>query len=267
MNGQAIVSTMKNPVPPISITGSPSACQGVSNMVYSVTPTPGDQYKWILPEGMKLLNGQDSSQIVLSVAPTAKSGTLSVSAYNACGTSAAAGLFITVEPAVKARVVFDSVVFEGKETVFSLETTSSLDSITWTFMHDQKQYGLSVTTIFESVGVYHVSADIVSTGGCRLFLEEFVTVKLFEPLRIHNVVTPNNDGKNDVLYIENITYFPGNRVVILDRWGIKIREFTDYQNDWIMDTERGDTIPPGNYICIVKMADGEVFSRTVTVIY
>ena len=34
-----------------------------------------------------------------------------------------------------------------------------------------------------------------------------------------------------------------------------------------MDTERGDTIPPGNYICIVKMADGEVFSRTVTVIY
>lgn len=45
-------------------------------------------------------------------------------------------------------------------------------------------------------------------------------------------ISPNGDGLNDVLVIEGIEYYPNNKIVIFNRWGHKVYEATDYQNDW-----------------------------------
>ncbi len=53
------------------------------------------------------------------------------------------------------------------------------------------------------------------------------------PVNVLNLVSPNNDGLNDFLMIENIEAYPGNLVSIFDRWGSKLYEVRSYDNNSI----------------------------------
>jgi len=48
----------------------------------------------------------------------------------------------------------------------------------------------------------------------------------------NNVITPNNDGKNDVFVIEGLDKYPGNTIKIYDRAGRNVFTATDYKNTW-----------------------------------
>jgi gliding motility-associated-like protein/uncharacterized repeat protein (TIGR01451 family) len=47
-----------------------------------------------------------------------------------------------------------------------------------------------------------------------------------------NVVTPNGDGKNDVLTIPGIDLYPGSRLSIYNRWGNEVFHSDNYANNW-----------------------------------
>jgi gliding motility-associated-like protein len=47
-----------------------------------------------------------------------------------------------------------------------------------------------------------------------------------------NVVTPNGDGRNDLLKFEYLQFFPGNSLEIYNRWGALIHSKSGYANDW-----------------------------------
>jgi gliding motility-associated-like protein len=51
---------------------------------------------------------------------------------------------------------------------------------------------------------------------------------------IPNIFTPNNDdaGLNNTFKITGIEFFPGSSMLIFDRWGKKVYESNNYQNDW-----------------------------------
>ena len=49
-------------------------------------------------------------------------------------------------------------------------------------------------------------------------------------VNVLNLVTPNQDGYNDFLLIENIEAHPDNKVSIFDRWGTKLFEAKGYNN-------------------------------------
>ncbi|UZR92287.1 leucine-rich repeat domain-containing protein [Chondrinema litorale] len=72
------------------------------------------------------------------------------------------------------------------------------------------------------------------------------------PITIMNVITPNADGFNDHLYIENIEYYPDNEVIFLDRWGNEIHRAIGYNNDWepVINEDVADF---GSYVCIVTI--------------
>ena len=63
---------------------------------------------------------------------------------------------------------------------------------------------------------------------------------------IPNVVTPNGNGKNDVLLIPCAEQFPNNELRVFNRWGDKVYSTTNYQNDWAA-TYKGNTLPAGTY--------------------
>ncbi|MEM1136110.1 MAG: immunoglobulin domain-containing protein, partial [Bacteroidota bacterium] len=69
---------------------------------------------------------------------------------------------------------------------------------------------------------------------------------------IMNLITPNNDGLNDKLYIKNIEAYPDNEVVLLDRWGNEIFRAEGYNNEWIPVLDE-DIVDFGSYVCIVKV--------------
>lgn len=73
------------------------------------------------------------------------------------------------------------------------------------------------------------------------------------PCEIHipNIITPNGDGVNDVIHIENLEYHPGSSLVIFNRWGQIKYENPSYQNDY-----RPSDLTDGVYYYIVKLTDG-----------
>ena len=50
------------------------------------------------------------------------------------------------------------------------------------------------------------------------------------PIKVLNLISPNGDGKNEFLFIENIDAYPECLVVIYDRWGTKVFEQKGYDN-------------------------------------
>ena len=45
-------------------------------------------------------------------------------------------------------------------------------------------------------------------------------------------ISPNNDDKNDQWIIENLQFYPLNKVTVYNRWGSLVFEAEPYQNDW-----------------------------------
>jgi hypothetical protein len=85
---------------------------------------------------------------------------------------------------------------------------------------------------------------------------------------IHDIITPFLvDNANDQLYIENIDKFLANKVTLLDRWGVLVKEwtnFTNYTDPITPNTDGYDfkKLSPGNYICIVEYGDPDIgFSK------
>lgn len=85
-------------------------------------------------------------------------------------------------------------------------------------------------------------------------------------LFIPNVITPNDDGKNDTWRIENIQLFPRNKVVIVNRWGDVVHKSEYYDNDWD-GTFSGGLLPAGTYYYMLDLGDGwGVFKGPITII-
>ena len=77
----------------------------------------------------------------------------------------------------------------------------------------------------------------------------------FQVLDIHNVVTPNGDGKNDTWKVENIDMYPNNLVKIFDRAGKLVFEMKGYDNSW-GGTYKGGVLPEGTYYYIIDFGKG-----------
>ena len=81
----------------------------------------------------------------------------------------------------------------------------------------------------------------------------------------YNIITPNGDGQNDQLIIDNVQLYPGNSMTIFNRWGREVFATTNYNNTtnaW--GTDPG--IAAGVYYYLFKLADGSSTKGWVEVI-
>lgn len=77
-------------------------------------------------------------------------------------------------------------------------------------------------------------------------------------VKIFNGVTPNKDGENDVLQIENIAEFPKNNITIFNRWGLEVYNTSGYNNkdkSWPA-ADQLDKLPASTYFYILNLGDG-----------
>lgn len=95
----------------------------------------------------------------------------------------------------------------------------------------------------------------VSTTGKTYALakSDVVTVK------VHKLITPDDDNVNDVLVIDGIDAFADNEVTLLDRWGVPFKTWKGFVNYTQPASSAQDVdfskLGIGNYICIVKYTD------------
>lgn len=71
-------------------------------------------------------------------------------------------------------------------------------------------------------------------------------------LFIPNVITPNNDGKNDRFIIRGSQKFAQREIVILNRFGDHLYENSNYDNDW-----SAEGIVAGTYFFVFRGTDSE----------
>lgn len=85
------------PSTPGAITGSAGVCMNATNLSYSISPVAGATgYTWTVPGGSTISSGQGTSSIIMQ--PGSSGGVISVTADNACGSSTASILTLTVNP-------------------------------------------------------------------------------------------------------------------------------------------------------------------------
>ena len=87
---------------------------------------------------------------------------------------------------------------------------------------------------------------------------------------VPNVITPNGDNKNDVLFLPCITGddYPDNELVVYNQWGDEVFRQAPYQNQWdgTLDGESGKDLPDGTYYFIfLKGRDSSPIKGHITI--
>jgi len=102
---------------------------------------------------------------------------------------------------------------------------------------------------------------VLKTGCSTTTDTVIVTGKLCE-VTVPNVITPNSDGFNDNFVIQGLADYPNTLLQIFNRWGKKVYESPDYQNDW-----NGENYHDGVYFYVLTFIDYlEPMTGTITVI-
>lgn len=139
------------------------------------------------------------------------------------------------------------------------------------------QNGLAVVQADNAAGAV---ADNLKGGPTKDFVTGFLRVSkpvltiglsAKPQLQIHDLITPFNlDDVNDKLKIVNIETTFSNKVYLLDRYGVLIREWVNFRNYDDPDNPTSDNydftrLSPGNYICVLEYklsADGDTEKLT-----
>jgi gliding motility-associated-like protein len=126
--------------------------------------------------------------------------------------------------------------------------------------------GLSSTSIANPVAEITETATysvlVTNSFGSSVTLN--ITIEVMEDWNIvaNNILTQNGDGINDNWVIDNLSSYPNNQLIIMDRSARVIYEKTGYANDWD-GLFNGATLPSGTYyyILIFDSPSGQKVSK------
>ncbi len=160
--------------------------------------------------------------------------------------------------------------------------TIEVEGWKWEFGDEIISFDRDPIHTFDQIKNYEVifTANYASKCDTTLYFEISVkTVKLLIP----NVITPNNDGLNDVFIITQDNqssannpnlkagsdypklnaFYKSNELIIFNRWGQKVLEQKNYQNDW-----NGGKLKDGVYFYVLKCNgefEDDIFRGSITI--
>jgi hypothetical protein len=151
------------PSQPGAISGTTSVCAG-SSQTYSVASVSGaTSYTWTLPSGWTGSSTTNSINATVGV----NSGNITVTANNACGSSTAQTLAITVNPlpAQPGAISGSTTVCAGTTQTYSVASVSGATSYTWTLPSGWS--GTSATnSITATVGANGGNITVTANNAC-----------------------------------------------------------------------------------------------------
>jgi hypothetical protein len=157
------VSPVTVPSQPGTISGSASVCAG-SSITYSVSGVSGaTSYSWILPSGW---SGSSTSNSITVTAGTT-GGTISVTASNGCGTSAARTLAVTIGSGLSqpAAISGNTAPCQGSIISYSVTAVSGAASYSWSIPSGWSGSSTS-NSITVTAGSGSGSITVAAVNGC-----------------------------------------------------------------------------------------------------
>ncbi|MDF2435821.1 MAG: hypothetical protein K0Q95_197 [Bacteroidota bacterium] len=120
------------PAQPGPISGPATLCSGAFGQVYSISPVPGTtSFTWTFPAGF---SGTSTTNNI-TVSSGTNSGTITVKANNACGSSAVQTYSVTVNtpPPAPTSITGPSTVCSGSSNTYTANTVSGATGYSWNF--------------------------------------------------------------------------------------------------------------------------------------
>ncbi len=159
-------------------------------------------------------------------------------------------------PIVKLTADPDSTFYSGESAVVGI--TNSYPTTNWSTGD-----ATSIITVTTG-GIY--SVDVVDANGCTNSGEILITVVPKKDLEPIDILTPNNDGKNDNWVLLNTGGWKQITVNVFNRYGDEVYANDSYANDWD-GTFNGKELPEGTYYYIVKIIDnGKVYTGSISIL-
>lgn len=193
------------------------------------------------------ISGTDSLFSVTLNAP----GFYSVTITDDCGVSGTETIAVSFGPYTNMTAVTSDIdtICSGTSVGLSVQVADGIAPYSYSWANGQT--GSSIN--YEATSTSSTSIDVTITDKCEQAIVATVEVPIkvceVEPM---NVITPNGDGKNEVLYFRHIENFTENHLVVFNRWGKKIFEADNYQNEW-----NGDGASDGTYFYILELNDSK----------
>lgn len=130
----------------------------------------------------------------------------------------------------------------------TLSINGTFDHLSWYYSQDPYSMGFEVSNnpqfIADTTGFYFVTATNGFCSDTAVVSLAFIPCEITAP----NIFTPNGDGINDVFEFTNLKYYSNSRLVVYNRWGKKVYDNSDYQNNW-----NGDNLGDGIYYYILSL--------------
>ena len=152
-------------------------------------------------------------------------------------------------PSAHVNIVPNPVVVTNTFTVqdASLSPAGSIVNWNWVLLDSSFSQSTSFTGSYAVPGQYPLCLTIQNNHGCIDSLCTNITVVPAEITNI-NVITTNEDGINDRLSFEYLSFYPDNELFIFNRWGQLLYSAKNYDNTW-----DGHEYTEGTYFYVLKV--------------
>lgn len=260
----AITVTFQNS-PDVSVSSNKTfLCPGDSALLTGFNLSGGGNYTW------------SSSVNTFSTEKVYAGGVYTVSYVNGCGIASAT---VSVR---QSTLVPDFVVTPtlgtAPVTASFVNTSSSNANNSWNFGNGQTSTNVDDQSVYSSPGIYTITLQIQNNDGCVALVSKTLQVVSDIPVTpplglIPQLITPNNDGKNETFEIKGISVYPNNDLEIFNRWGNLVFSIKGYNNtfDGTPNHKSGSDgkLPSGTYFFILKLNDSAntVFKGYVELMY
>lgn len=249
INGIAFETLPIIPAPNIELIYDSVLCSGeTSNIDLNPCFTNGTAYYF--GEGQV-------GQGPFSVSPTTNNSPLTLT-YNAFAegsgcTSDTTTFQVTVySNPIAAFEVTPSPVVAGVEANFQDQSTSPASVIQqWMWFMDDTLVNLTPlwNNLYMTPSNHVLCLAVQDAVGCvDTLCEPFMVVPA--EVSTPNVITPNDDGINDLLAFEYLEFYPENHLLILNRWGTVVYEQDGYMNNW-----NGENFTDGVYFYVLNISE------------
>lgn len=180
-----------------------------------------------------------------------------VTSNQGCLSSVVQTLNITPKPKAKFLFINSTGLSVGANIQF-VDSSSNSVSWAWSFGNGNFSNIQNPSSFYGENGTYTVSQTVADQFGCTdTYTAPVRVLNIVTEITelIPNIITPNNDGKNDFWRLDFIDiYYPKAEIEIFNRWGESIFRSTGYANAWD-GSYKGDPLPVGAYYYTLDLKD------------
>ncbi|MBI2969020.1 MAG: PKD domain-containing protein [Bacteroidetes bacterium] len=256
-----------------------------ADTILNVIPLPVDDIVWTFGDSdSSNAIGDSVVHIYQATGDSIKYNYYTVTAKFTNGCKFTWDSLVTVYPVPKARFIMDALVDADKANISTITflNYSGGDTIHqiyfWDFgdNDDETQYYpyRSVTHAYVDSGTFTVTLIVTDDiTKCRDTAQQTITITI----KVPNIFTPNGDGVNDYFNLDIPDGLLDLRLIVFNRWGIKVYESDNYPSDcgddspnkdrcWDGRNMQGKPLNNDTYYYVLNLEDKAVFNGWVMIL-